>query len=168
MGVLRLPLLAFSSSAIQLVPDGTLIFHLAVIVMMVVVLNVTLLRPINRVLEDRDKRTKGSLREAREILANATEKLLRYEQRMREARAEGYMLLEKDRTTSSEGRDRKVAEVKQEVARSLHDERERLAQDAEKMRVALEKDAEGIALAIGRQILHREIAIDRLPPNKED
>lgn len=168
MGVLRLALFAFSSSAVQLVPDGTLILHLAVIVMMVVVLNLTLLRPINRVLEERDKRTKGSLREARQILANATEKLLRYEQRMREARAEGYMLLERDRTTSSQERDRKVAEVKQEVARSLHDERQRLAQDAEKIRVVLEKDAEGIALAIGRQILHREIAIDRLPHNKED
>jgi F-type H+-transporting ATPase subunit b len=163
-----LPFWAFSSSAIQLVPDGTLILHLALIVMMVVVLNLTLLRPINRVLEDRDKRRKGGLREARQILANASEKLLRYEQRMREARAEGYMMLEEDRATSSQERDRKVAEVKREVARSLHDERERLAQDAEKIRALLEKDAEGTALAIGRQILHREIAIDRLPRNKED
>lgn len=160
--------LGFSSSAIQLVPDGTLIFHLAVIVMMVVLLNLTLLGPINRVLENRDKRTKGSLREAQQILANASEKLLRYEQRMREARAEGYMLLEEDRTTSSQERARKVAEVKKEVARSLHEQRERLRLDAEKSKAALEKDAEGIALAIGRQILHREIAIDRLPPNKKD
>jgi F-type H+-transporting ATPase subunit b len=164
----RLPFLALSSGAIQLVPDGTLIFHLAVIVMMVVVLNLTLLRPVNRVLEDRDKRTKGSLREARQILANASEKLLKYEQRMREARAEGYMLLEADRTTSSQERDRKVAEVKKEVARSLHDEREKLMLDAEKVKAALEKDAAGIALAIAHQILHREVAIDRLPTSKED
>jgi F0F1-type ATP synthase membrane subunit b/b' len=163
-----LHVLGFFSSAIQLVPDGTLIFHLAVIIMMVALLNLTLLRPINGILESRDKRTKGSLREARQILANASEKLLRYEQRLRQARAEGYALLEQDRAASSEERDRKLTEVKKEVARSLHEQRERLRLDAEKIKTTLEKDVEGIALAIGRQILHREITIDRLPPNKKD
>ncbi len=53
--------LAFSDSAIQLVPDGTLLFHLALIVVMVVLLNVTLLKPINRILEERERRTKGRM-----------------------------------------------------------------------------------------------------------
>jgi len=161
-------LFGFSSSAIQLVPDGTLIFHVAVIVIMVVLLNLTLLQPINRVLENRDKRTKGSLREAQQILGNASEKLSKYEQRMREARAEGYMLLEENRTAASREREQKVARVKSEVTRSLNEQRERLRLDAEKMKAALEKDAQAMALAIGHQILHREIAMDQLPPDKGD
>jgi F-type H+-transporting ATPase subunit b len=166
--VCRLALFGFLSSAIQLVPDGTLIFHVMVIVIMVALLNVTLLRPLNRVLESRDKRTKGSLREAQQILRNANEKLSKYEQRMREARAEGYMLLEENRTAASREREQEVARVKSEVTRSLNEQRERLRLDAEKMKAALEKDAQAIALAIGRQILHREIAMDQLPPDKED
>ncbi|HEX9425271.1 MAG TPA: ATP synthase F0 subunit B, partial [Pyrinomonadaceae bacterium] len=130
-------------------PDGTLIFHVAVIVIMVVLLNLTLLQPINRVLENRDKRTKGSLREAQQILGNASEKLSKYEQRMREARAEGYMLLEENRTAASREREQKVARVKSEVTRSLNEQRERLRLDAEKMKAALEKDAQAMALAIG-------------------
>lgn len=163
-----MPLFGFSSSAIQLVPDGTLIFHLVVIVIMVVLLNLTLLRPMNRVLQNRDKRTKGSLREAQQLLRNASEKLSKYEQRMREARAEGYMLLEENRAAASREREQKVARVKSEVTRSLNEQRERLRLDAEKMKVVLEKDAQAIALAIGRQILHREIAMDQLPADKGD
>ena len=55
-------------TAIQLVPDGTLLFHLVLIVVMVALLNATLLKPINRILEERDRRTKGRLSEAQSTL----------------------------------------------------------------------------------------------------
>ena len=94
-------LLAFSDSAIQLVPDGTLLFHLALIVVMVALLNVTLLRPINRILEERERRTKGRMGEAQRILADLDERTLEYQRRLREARGTGYLLLEEERTAAS-------------------------------------------------------------------
>ena len=66
---------AFAGSAIQLVPDGTILFHLLLIVVMVSLLNVTLLKPLNRILAERERRTKGGSEEARATLANADEKL---------------------------------------------------------------------------------------------
>lgn len=150
-------LLGLAGSAIQLVPDGTLLFHLAVIIVMVAVLNVTLLKPINRVLENRERRTKGRLAEAESILGSVSQKLLEYESRLREARAEGYVLLEEERATVSRERERKVAEVKVEVAGWLHDQKEKLRLDAEQIRVRLEKDAKTTALEIARRILGREV-----------
>jgi F-type H+-transporting ATPase subunit b len=152
-----LPLLAFAEGAIQLVPDGTLLFHLALIIAMVALLNATLLKPINRILEERERLTKGRLSEAQRTLLIVNEKLLEYERRLREARAEGYALMERERAVISEERNRKVAQVKSEIARVLSEERETLKMETAQVRGKLTVDARSIALEIGRQILRRPI-----------
>ena len=152
-----MPLLAFAEGAIQLVPDGTLLFHLALIIAMVALLNVTLLKPINRILEERDRLTKGRISEAQRTLLIVHEKLLEYERRLREARAEGYSLMERERAVISEEKQRKVAEVKSEIARVLSAEREKLKTETAQVRGKLAVDSRSIALEIGRQILRRPI-----------
>ena len=152
-----MPLLAFAEGAIQLVPDGTLLFHLALIIAMVALLNVTLLKPINRILEERERLTKGRLSEAQSTLLIVNEKLLEYERRLREARAEGYALMERERAVISEEKQRKLSEVKSEIARVLSAEREKLKTETTQVRGKLAVDARSIALEIGRQILRRPI-----------
>lgn len=152
-----MPLLAFSEGAIQLVPDGTILFHLALIIAMVALLNVTLLKPINRILEERERLTKGRLSEAQRTLQIVHEKLLEYERRLREARAEGYALMERERAVISEEKQRKLAEVKSEIARVLSAEREKLKKETAQVQGKLAIDARSIALEIGRQILRRPI-----------
>jgi len=163
----RLVLLAFSESNIQLVPDGTLLFHLAIVAVMVGLLNVTLLRPITRILDERERRTRGRFTEAQTILASVGKKLGEYEQRMREARAGGYALLEQQRGAVSREREQKVAEFKTEVTGWLFEEKEKLRTDVDQMSASLENDARTRALEIGRQILGREIPVDRLPGNEQ-
>ena len=150
-------LLGLAGNAIQLVPDGTLLFHLAVIAVMVALLNVTLLGPINQILAARERRTKGRFAEAESIFASVTQKLQEYESRLREARAEGYVLLEEQRAAASRERERRVAEVKLELASWLQEEKKKLTMDAEQIKSRLEKDAVTIALEIARQILHRKV-----------
>ena len=152
-----MPLLAFAEGAIQLVPDGTLLFHLVLIIAMVALLNATLLKPINRILEERERLTKGRLSEAQKTLLIVHEKLLEYERRLREARAEGYALMERERAAISEERNRKLAQVKSEIARVLSEEREKLKMETAQVRGKLTIDARSIALEIGRQILRRPI-----------
>lgn len=164
LGVNGLLLLALEGSAIQLVPDGTLLFHLAIIVVMVAVLNVTLLKPINRILEERDKRTEGRFSEVRAVLASISKKLREYESRMREARAAGYLLLEQERAVVSRERELRLTAVKGELAVWQREQKERLRLETEEIKGRLESDAQGMALEIGRQILHRDVA--DLPTNK--
>lgn len=158
IGRVNLPLLAFAESSIQLVPDGTLLFHLALIIVMVALLNATLLKPINRILEERERRTKGRLSEAQQALLTVNEKLSEYERRLREARAEGYALMEQERTVISAERQQKLTEVKSEVARLLSAEKEKLQTEGAQVRSKLAVDARVIALEIGSQILRRPIA----------
>lgn len=154
--------LTFAGSAIQLVPDGTLLLHLAIIVVMVALLNVTLLGPINRILEERDERTKGRLTEAQSILAKIRTKLSEYERQVRDARAQGYKVLENERAALSREREQKMGQVKLEVTRWSDEEKRQLAMAAERVRASLEKDALRTAQEIGRRILRREIAVEDL------
>jgi F-type H+-transporting ATPase subunit b len=151
-------LFGFAEGSIQLVPDGTLLFHLVLIIVMVALLNATLLKPINRILEERDRLTKGRLSEAQVTLQNVNEKLLSYERRLREARAEGYSLLERERAAISEERQRKLTEVKSEMASLLSTEKEKLKVEGEQVKGKLALEARSIAMEIGRQILGRSVS----------
>ena len=88
--------LGFAENSIQLVPDGTLILHVLIILVMVYVLNATLFKPINQILENREKRTRGRLTEAEEILSKVSTRLSDYERALRQARNEAYAFTEQE------------------------------------------------------------------------
>lgn len=148
-------LLAFSGGAIQLVPDGTLLFHLALIVVMVTVLNATLLKPINRILEERERRTSGRLSEAQKVLTSIDDKMLEYQRRLREARGNGYTLMEEERGAAAREREQKVSAVKEDVARLRDQERARLTNDEANVRETLTRDARVRAAEISARIIGR-------------
>ena len=151
-------LLAFSGTAIQLVPDGTLLLHFALIIVMVAVLNATLLRPINRILEERERRTRGRLDEAMSIQATVDEKLRQYEGSLREARAEGYALAESERRAAQLEREKRLAEIRAEIGARLGQEKAALRVDQEEVKKELLKDAHARAAEIGAQILGRPLS----------
>ena len=155
-------LLAFSDSAIQLVPDGTLLFHLALIIVMVALLNVTLLKPINRILEERERRTKGRMGEAQEILTRIEAKMVEYQRRLRDARGAGYVSLEEERSAASRDREQLVSAVKGEVMRWQEQEKENLKTAEGVAKAGLIKDAGVRAAEIGSRILGRPIRMEKL------
>ncbi len=150
-------MLAFAESSIQLVPDGTLLFHMALIIVMVALLNATFLKPINRVLGERERRTKGRLTEAQRALLTVDERIREYERRLREARAQGYALMEEERAVMSREREKRVADVRSEITSWLSDQKQTLSKNAEQVKVLLKADARNRALEISRHILRREI-----------
>ena len=155
---MEIVLFAMADSSIQLVPDGTLILHVLLIVVMVAVLNVTLFKPINRILSDRDKHTQGRLDEARKTLDEVDGKLRDYERAVREARAEGYRALEHQRSESLREREAKLLSVKSEIAESVAAQKAVIAGEAEEVRHSLSSEARRIASEISARILGRPVA----------
>lgn len=147
----------FASSSIQLVPDGTIVLHMVVIVVMVALLNRTLLRPINRILEERDLRTKGRLLEAEHTIRTVEEKMGEYESGLRQARAQAYSLMEQERTAVSRERESRLATVREELGRELAAETEKIRVEAQRVKGILGADAQKLAVDISRQILHRPV-----------
>lgn len=150
-------MLAFAESSIQLVPDGTLLFHLVLIIAMVVLVNLTLLKPINRVLEERERRTSGKLGEAASISANTKEKLRSWEQRLREARNEAYRLAESERASALRERELRVSEMKAELSAVVAAEKAAIQSQGREAQASLEIEARRLGKLIGEQILGRSV-----------
>ncbi|HEX8650421.1 MAG TPA: hypothetical protein VF708_06245 [Pyrinomonadaceae bacterium] len=150
--------LGFAENSIQLVPDGTLFLHIAIILVMVFVLDHTLFKPINRILEEREKRTRGRSGEARDILLRVEESTANYERSLREARAEGYRLMEQVREEAMHERQKVLDSIREEVNRSIMEQKEAIAAQTEDARAVLGSDAMRIGREIGERILHRPIS----------
>ncbi len=150
--------LAFAENSIQLVPDGTIFLHIAIILIMVLVLNATLFKPINRILAERERRTRGRSGEAHDILQRVEEGLSNYERTLREARAEGYRLMEQERAKAMSERQSKLGAVREEIGSSVAEQKETIRAQSEEAHQTLERDSRQIAAQIGAHILHRPVS----------
>jgi F0F1-type ATP synthase membrane subunit b/b' len=142
-----------AENSIQLVPDGTLLLHFLFIGLMVSVLGRTLLRPINQILKEREKRVRESLSEAKATTASIEEKRNRYQSDLRQARIEGYRLLEQVRAGAIKEREERVLLVKEELGEWASSQLENLRNQEEQVRGELEMQASTIGTLISSQIL---------------
>ncbi|HKR11685.1 MAG TPA: ATP synthase F0 subunit B [Pyrinomonadaceae bacterium] len=146
-------MLFLAESTIQLVPDATLLLHLVFIAVMVFVLNRTLLRPINEILARREKEISGPLTEAEQLTAEAEEKLTQYNAALREARGEGYKLLEKERAAALKEKDDKVRQHREQLSRTVEQQLEATQRQQDQVRAELEGQAATMGGLISSQIL---------------
>lgn len=150
--------LGFAENSIQLVPDGTLILHVLIILVMVYVLNATLLKPINRILEARDQRTTGRRSEAQQTLRDVSQKLSEYERALRLARGEAYALSERERAAAMQERQLKLSEMRGHLAESTAKQKDAIHEQADAAREALEVESRQIAREISSRVLGRSVA----------
>lgn len=149
-------LLAFAEGgpAVQLLPDGTMLIHVALILLMIYILNRTFFRPVNRIIEARVKNKGGRFTEAEEILNQVSEKQAQYNAAILGARNEGYQLIESERTAAITEREKSLNQVKEEVAAALAREKEELSRQTAEARAAITRDADEMADKISRNILN--------------
>jgi len=144
-----------AEASIQLVPDGTLLFHLVLVVVMVVVLNRTLLKPINQILSEREKQITGHLREAEALAAESQEKRKKYNDTLREARTVGYKLLEKERAEGLKEKEQKLRQSRDELSTQVAAQVDQIRRQEESVKGELEGQAATIGNLISSQILRR-------------
>jgi F-type H+-transporting ATPase subunit b len=150
--------LGLAENSIQLVPDGTLILHVLIILVMVFVLNATLYRPINRILAAREKKTKGRLSEAQEILKSVSEQLANYERQLRQARGAAYAFAEGERAGALQERQQKLNEMRRRLSEAIAQEKQAIQQQADAARLTLEDESRRLASEISSRVLNRPIS----------
>jgi F-type H+-transporting ATPase subunit b len=146
--------LAFAEgSPIELIPNGTLFVHIALILLMIWILNRVFFRPINRVLTARDKNKGGKSGEAQEINEQVDNKLATYDAAMRDARNEGYNLIESERNSATTERQNRLESVKTEVTNKVETEKSAIQSQAEQARLEIATEANKMAEKISSSIL---------------
>jgi F-type H+-transporting ATPase subunit b len=142
-------------ASIQLVPDGTLLVHLLMVVVMVFILNRTLLKPINRILVEREKQIADRLKDAQAMAAETEEKLKKYNDALRAARVDGYKLLEKERADALKQKDEKVRQYREQTSREVAAQIDNIGRQEQSVKQELETQAASIGSLISAQVLRR-------------
>ena len=144
-----------AETSIQLVPDGTLLVHVFMVAVMVIILNRTLLKPINRILVERERQIAGQLSEAQAMKVEAEEKLTKYNDALHDARVDGYKLLEKERAQGLKEREEKLRQYREQMSKEVAAELETTRQQEESAQRELEMQAGTMSDLISSQILRR-------------
>jgi F-type H+-transporting ATPase subunit b len=144
-----------AETSIQLVPDATLLLHLLMVAIMVIVLNLTLLKPINRILAEREKQITGRLKEAQMMAAETQDKIRKYNETLREARSTGYRLLEKERAEGLKQKEEKLRQYREQMSKEVAAQIETTRKQQQSVKGELESQAAAISNLISSQILRR-------------
>ena len=137
--------------------DGSFLFVFISILLLIFILNATLFRPINKVLEEREKMSGGTSHEARDLSKEYEKKVMLYEDGIHNARYEAYQYAEAQRREVLAERQDLIAKVKTEAASHLEVAKQEIRQQAVGVRAQLDTDAQAMAVTISASILHRSV-----------
>lgn len=137
--------------------DLSFVIQLVNFLLLIVVLNLFLYKPLRGVLEERQKKLAGARARAEEVDAEVAAKMAEYERRLREMKAQ---------TGAERGEMKKEAvryeaelleKARSEAAASLAAIKNRIAGEAAEARRALEKEAERLSTEICEKVLGRSL-----------
>ncbi|MBA2621491.1 MAG: hypothetical protein H0U87_09855 [Acidobacteria bacterium] len=138
---------------VQLVPDGTIFIHIALILLMIWLLNRTFFRPINRIIASREQNKGGRFGEAERILQSVEAKNAEYNSAMLAARTQSYELIERQRNEALAKRQAEIEAVKNENEQTIARETNELNRQAAEARTTIAQQAEQMAERISASIL---------------
>ena len=139
-----------------MIPDLSTAWVIAFVLVLSVLLDRLLLRPVTRVMRERQGaiRAASDLAEASRARANAAAS--EFEARTREARADVYRQMDEKRRTALERRAELVAGTRREVEQLTTEATTRVRSQAGAARAQLDRDADALASTIVERVLGRK------------
>ena len=137
--------------------DGSFLFAFISILLLIFILNATLFRPINKVLEDREKMSGGTSHEARDLIKDYDKKVMLYEDGIRNARHEAYQYGEAQRREALAERQDLIAQAKVAATAQIEAAKQEIGNQSAVARTGLEKEAMAMAAKVSSSILHRPV-----------
>jgi F-type H+-transporting ATPase subunit b len=139
-----------------LIPDLSVVWVIALVLILSVLLDRLLLRPLTRVMRERE----GAIRSARELAESSRIRSQaasdEFDARTRAARAEVYRQMEEKRRGALERRAELVASTRREIEQTVHDATDRLRRQAAAARQQIDRDADSLAATIVERVLGRK------------
>jgi F-type H+-transporting ATPase subunit b len=148
-----------SGETLVLVPDWTwnLPLLLVLFALLMVPVNVLLIKPIFRVLSDREAKTAGTRRRAEKIAKDADETLAQYERAVREVREEAERDRKQRAAAAREENGSVTAAARAEAELQLKRATSELAATLERSRQGLRAEAESLAGEAAARVLGRTL-----------
>ena len=138
-----------------MIPGLSVFCVIAFVLVLAVILDRLLFKPLTRVIDERQSRVKSALELAREAADRATAATAQFDERTRAAQAEVYRHMDETRRVALEGRHELLERTRAEIDATVSAGRARLAEQAEAAREQLDRQADELADAVVRRVLDR-------------
>ncbi len=137
--------------------DLTFIIQVVNFLVLVVILNIFLFKPIRRVLADRAAELNGAKARTAEVDRDVQEKVALYEARLRDAKAKAAEERDALKKAAQAEEAALLEKARKEAADSLGSIRERVAKEASDAKELLREQARGLSLEICEKVLGRSL-----------
>jgi F-type H+-transporting ATPase subunit b len=146
------PVLALSGG-VTLDFDNTVVFQIAIFVILMFVLEPLLFQPVLRIFAAREERTEGAKAKARELEEKAGELLRRYEREIERVNRVAAEERDRLRTETTKLEADILREAREASARIVEDGRRRSAEEVARVRFDLGKESEKISQELVGRVL---------------
>lgn len=137
--------------------DWTILVQFVNFIVLMIVLNVILYRPLRKIIQVRRETVEGSHGKARDLEAQIEEKMARYEEKLQAAKQQGNqekLALRQAAATEESGM---ISKAREEATVRLQGVKDQVTAAAESARQQLKSDADGLAGEIAAKILGRAL-----------
>ncbi|MDY6831076.1 MAG: ATPase [Thermodesulfobacteriota bacterium] len=157
-GILLSARAASAEGGITVIPDGSVVWQMVNFIVLVVVLDFVLYKPIRTVVARRKEKMEGLDNNIEAFTQDAADKERAWNEGIKKARARGVdeknALIE-----AAAGEEKKIMdEIYRQSQKALAQTREEIARDAARAAEALQREIDEFAAAIGSKILGRDVA----------
>jgi F-type H+-transporting ATPase subunit b len=138
------------------IPDLSVVWVIGFVLVLSVLLDRLLLRPLTKVMHDRE----GAIRSARELAESSRAKAQaasdEFDARTQAARADVYRQMEEKRRAALDRRAEIVATTRSEVEQTMHGATDRIRSQATAARAQIDRDTDSLAAGIVERVLGRK------------
>ena len=139
-----------------MLPDLSVIFVLFAVILLAVVLDRVLFKPLLRVMRERADAVSSAIRLAEKATAKAQSATAEFDAKVTAARTDLYKQMDERRKAADGYRADLMAKTKTEVESQISAARETLRAQADQARATLDKDAEALGQQIAAKVLGRD------------
>ncbi len=139
-----------------MIPDLSVVWVIAFVLLLTVILDRLLLRPITRVMREREEAIRSARDLAEQSQARAQAAIEEFDAKTRAARAEVYRQMDEKRRAALASRAALLADTRQEIERTTDEASQRLAAQAAAARGQLDAQADELASTIVERVLGRK------------
>lgn len=141
-----------------MLPDLSVLWVIFFVVLLTVIVDRLLLRPITRVMQQREQAIRSARDMAEQAATRAQAATAEFEERTAAARAEVYKQMDEMRRLALERRQQMLAETRAEAEHTVADASARIKAEADAARQTLRQDAESLGRAAAERILGRQVS----------
>jgi F-type H+-transporting ATPase subunit b len=140
------------------IPGLSVIAVIVIVLLLALVLNWGLFRPITRIMREREAAINTATELAQAAAARAAAATAEFEQKVRDAQAGLYQEMDRERRAALDARAALVADARREVEATLAESAARLESQVADARRKLEQEADALGAAVAERMLGRKVS----------